>query len=304
MNRHKKKTISLVLGSGGARGLAHIGVIQVLEEKGFKISSISGSSMGALVGGIYAAGKLKTYTDWVCALDRMNVLRLLDFSFSGDAIFKGDRIINTLRELIGEQDIGELPISFTAVATDLDRSREVWLSSGPLFDAIRASIALPTVFSPFNYRGRTLVDGGLLNPIPIAPTLHDMTDLTLAVNLCGKPRKRDNTPQTAIKEEDESNSYYQKLLDFIEDLQPKKSEKEEAAGIFDIISKSIDAMQSSIASFKLAAYTPDIVIEIPRDACSIYEFERAAEMIEIGRFEATAALKSFTDLNDYSYTES
>jgi NTE family protein len=297
VNRHKKKTISLVLGSGGARGLAHIGVIQVLEEQGFRISSISGSSMGALVGGIYAAGKLETFTDWVCTLDRMNVLRLLDFSFNGDAIFKGDKIINTLRELIGEQAIEELPISFTAVATDLDKSREVWFSSGPLFDAIRASIALPTVFSPFNYRGKTLVDGGLLNPIPIAPTLHDITDLTLAVSLCGKPQKRDNVPLPVVEKADNSVSYYQRLLDFIEDLQPKKTEEEEEAGIFDIISKSIDAMQSSIASFKLAAYTPDIVIEIPRDACSIYEFERAAEMIEIGRLKAAAALENFADLD-------
>jgi len=296
MNRHKKKTISLVLGSGGARGLAHIGVIQVLEEQGFKISSISGSSMGALVGGIYAAGQLETFTEWVCALDRMNVLRLLDFSFSGDAIFKGDRIIDTLRDLIGEQAIEELQISFTAVATDLDKSREVWFSSGPLFDAIRASIALPTVFSPFIHRGRTLVDGGLLNPLPIAPTLHDMTDLTLAVSLCGKSQKKEEVLPPVIKNENKSDSYYQKLLDFIEDLQPKKSEDNEA-GVFDIISKSIDAMQSSISSFKLAAYTPDIVIEIPRDACSIYEFERAAEMIEIGRLKATSALEDFSDFS-------
>ena len=296
MNRHKKKTISLVLGSGGARGLAHIGVIQVLEEQGFKISSISGSSMGALVGGIYAAGQLETFTEWVCALDRMNVLRLLDFSFSGDAIFKGDRIIDTLRDLIGEQAIEELQISFTAVATDLDKSREVWFSSGPLFDAIRASIALPTVFSPFIHRGRTLVDGGLLNPLPIAPTLHDMTDLTLAVSLCGKSQKKEEVLPPVIKNENKSDSYYQKLLDFIEDLQPKKTEDNEA-GVFDIISKSIDAMQSSISSFKLAAYTPDIVIEIPRDACSIYEFERAAEMIEIGRLKATSALEDFSDFS-------
>lgn len=297
MNRHKKKTISLVLGSGGARGLAHIGVIQILEEQGYDISSISGSSMGALIGGIYAAGKLQTYTDWVCTLDRMNVLRLLDFSFSGDAIFKGDKIINTLRDLLGEANIEDLPISFTAVATDLDKSKEVWFSKGSLFDAIRASIAMPTVFSPFNYHGKTLVDGGLLNPIPIAPTLHDITDLTLAVSLCGKAKRKVDIPAASVEPKEKSDSYYQKLLDFIDDLQTKKTEKEDEAGIFDIISKSIDAMQSSIASFKLASYSPDIIVTVPRDACSIYEFERAAEMIEIGRQEATEALKNFADLD-------
>ncbi len=290
MNKHKKKKISLVLGSGGARGLAHIGAIQVLEEQGYEISSIAGSSMGALIGGIYAAGQLQTYTDWVCTLDRINVLRLLDFSFSGDAIFKGNRIINTLRDLIGEQNIEDLPVSFTAVATDLDKGREVWLSSGPLFDAVRASIAFPTIFSPVNYHEKILVDGGLLNPIPLTPTLHDMTDLTVAVSLCGSPKKIDELPPVKIENVEKSRSYYQKLLSFIEDLHPRKNDESEESGIFDIISMSIDAMQSTIASFKLAAYPPDVLIEIPRDVCTIYEFERAAELIEIGRYEATEAL--------------
>lgn len=290
MNKHKKKKISLVLGSGGARGLAHIGAIQVLEEQGYEISSIAGSSMGALIGGIYAAGQLQTYTDWVCTLDRINVLRLLDFSFSGDAIFKGNRIINTLRDLIGEQNIEDLPVSFTAVATDLDKGREVWLSSGPLFDAVRASIAFPTIFSPVNYHEKILVDGGLLNPIPLTPTLHDMTDLTVAVSLCGSPKKIDELPPAKLENVEKSRSYYQKLLSFIEDLHPRKNDESEESGIFDIISMSIDAMQSTIASFKLAAYPPDVLIEIPRDVCTIYEFERAAELIEIGRYEATEAL--------------
>ncbi|MFK5927075.1 MAG: patatin-like phospholipase family protein [Desulfuromusa sp.] len=289
----EKKTISLVLGSGGARGLAHIGVIQVLEEHGYRIRSISGSSMGALVGGIYAAGELDTYTQWVCALDRLDVLRLLDFSFSGAAIFKGDKIINTLRELVGDRNIEDLPISYTAVATDLNESKEVWLSSGPLFDAIRASISFPTIFSAFQYKGKTLVDGGLLNPIPIAPTLRDQTTMTIAVSLCGKARHVPEELPADQEPAEKRNKYHQKVLDFIDGLQHKSHEEEEDSGLFDIISKSIDAMQSTIASFKLASYSPDIVIEIPKDACNIYEFERAAELIEIGRREATARLKEF-----------
>ncbi len=151
-------TVSLVLGSGGARGLAHIGVIEWLEAQGFRIVSIAGASMGALIGGIYAAGKLDLYRDWVVELERMDVLRLLDLSFSSNGLIKGDRVIGVLRELIGECDIEGLPISFTAVATDLDRQREVWLNRGPLFDAIRASIAIPTVFTPVVREGRTLVE--------------------------------------------------------------------------------------------------------------------------------------------------
>ena len=288
-----QKTISLVLGSGGARGLAHIGVIQVLEEQGYQIRSISGSSMGALIGGIYAAGALGTYTQWVCALDRMDVLRLLDFSFSGAAFFKGDKIINTLRELVGDRNIEDLPISFTAVATDLDEGEEVWLSSGPLFDAIRASISFPTIFSAFQYNGRTLVDGGLLNPIPIAPTLKDQTRLTIAVGLCGKERYRLDQPLVVQSPPEKRNKYQQKVIDFIDGLQRKTNSKEDDTGMFDIISKSIDAMQSTISRFKLAAYTPDIVIEIPKNVCSIYEFDRAEELIEIGRQEATARLNEF-----------
>ncbi|NOQ42425.1 MAG: serine protease [Desulfuromusa sp.] len=290
----EKKKISLVLGSGGARGLAHIGVIQVLEEQGYEISSISGSSMGALIGGIYAAGKLDIYTEWVCALDRLNVFRLLDISFSGTAIFKGERIINTLRELIGEQNIEDLPISFTAVATDLDESKEVWLSSGPLCDAIRASIAFPTIFSAVHYKGKTLVDGGILNPIPIAPTLRDLTDMTIAVSLSGNAKVIPEDLPEVVDSPEQRNKYHQKVIDFVDSLQRKNSDKgKDDAGFFDIISKSIDVMQSTISNFKLAAYKPDILIEIPKDVCTIYEFERAEELIQIGRREATARLDEF-----------
>lgn len=296
MMKKKGKTVSLVLGSGGARGLAHIGVIQVLEKHGYQIRSISGSSMGALVGGIYAAGHLPTYTQWVTALDRFDVLKLLDVSFSGSAFFKGERIIATLRDLIGDRDIEDLPISYTAVATDLDDNKEIWLSTGPLFDAIRASIAFPTIFSAMNYNGKTLVDGGLLNPVPIAPTLHDHTDLTIAVSLSGKPKKIPvPLPETAGKEP-KNGGYHQKIIDFIEGLQRKGHHKEERvdANFFDVISKSIDAMQSTITRLKLAAYTPDIVIEIPKNVCTIYEFERACELIEIGRQETESVLGNFS----------
>ena len=176
-------TVSLVLGSGGARGYAHIGAIEELVAQGFDIRSVAGSSMGALVGGVYAAGKLDGYRDWVTPLQRFDVLRLLDWTFSGGGLIKGDRIIEKLRELIGEIRIEDLPISYTAVAVDLLAQREIWFSRGSLFDAIRASIAIPTVLRPHHYEGRTLVDGGLLNPVPITPTLRDLTDCTIAVDV-------------------------------------------------------------------------------------------------------------------------
>jgi len=288
----QQQTVSLVLGSGGARGLAHIGVIDVLEEQGFKIESISGSSMGALVGGIYATGKLEDYRNWVCALETFDMLRLLDISFGGSAIFKGEKIINTLRDLIGPSNIEDLPISFTAVATELERGKELWFSKGPLFDAIRASIAFPTIFSAVDYEGRKLLDGGLTNPIPIAPTLHDITDLTIAVSLSGKPKGAEEPPPLP-EPSPNRNKYHQMVVEFIDGLQKKNNGKEGDAGFFEVISRSIDVMQNSITRFMLAAYSPDILIEIPKDCCNIYEFDRAAELIEIGRTNAEKAVKSY-----------
>ncbi|MBE9486435.1 MAG: patatin-like phospholipase family protein [Chloroflexi bacterium] len=291
----KKKSVSLVLGSGGARGLAHIGVIQVLEERGFEIRSISGSSMGALIGGIYAAGELDSYTKWICALERLDMLRLLDVSFSGSAIFKGERIINTLKELIGDRLIENLPISFTAVATDLDEEKEVWFSKGPLFDAIRASIAFPTIFSAFPFADRKLVDGGLLNPIPIAPTLHDITDLTIAVSLSGKAKSHAVTHRSPGKPPQNRNKYRRMVVEFIDGLQKKvNGGPEDDSGFFDVISKTIDTMQHSITRFRLAAYSPDVLIEIPKDSCTIYEFDRAEELIEIGRMQTETALNAYS----------
>lgn len=288
----EKKTVSLVLGSGGARGLAHIGVINWLNENGYEIQSISGSSMGALIGGIYAAGKLQTYTDWVTQLEKIDVLRLLDFSFGEGGLIKGERIINVLRDLIGRHQIEELPCSYTAVASDLDNQKEVWLNKGPLFDAIRASIAIPSIFTPVEFHGKRLVDGGLLNPIPIAPTLKDKTDITIAVNLSAPPVSHPTVEQSIVhKVSDEAKSYHERILQFIDDLQRKVlKEDPEDIGLFDVISNSLDAMQNTIARFKLASYAPDIIINIPSNSSSFYEFYRAEELIALGRKKAEEAV--------------
>ena len=277
----RSTTVSLVLGSGGARGLAHIGVIQWLTENGYNIRSIAGSSMGALVGGIYAAGKLEVYAEWVLALERIQVVRLLDPAFERTGLFKGERIMGVLRELIGDFSIEDLPVSFTAVATDLGSGEEVWLRKGKLFDAIRASIATPLIFTPFEYGGRKLLDGGLVNPVPIAPTLNDTTDLTVAVNLSGPSELRQPPlPSTPIPD---SNVYGQRIRAFIESLHLSKAAAAPESGIFDIASASMEAMQNTIARLRLAAYSPDVTVEIPRNACGFPEFWRAEEMIVLGR---------------------
>ncbi len=292
----KPKTVSLVLGSGGARGLAHIGVIDCLEQNGYRIRSVAGASMGALVGGIWAAGRLSDYTDWVQALTRFDVFRMLDFSFSWSGLIKGERIIGLLRELVGDREIETLPVSYTAVATDLDTGKEIWLNQGNLFDAIRASIAIPTFFTPHHHLDRRLVDGGLVNPVPIAPTLNDLTDLTVAVNLIGKASPEMETPPPPEPDpQDRLSAYRSRIRRFIEGLTGADSAAaeppDEELGLFDILNRSFDTMQSTVAKLKLAAYTPDVVVDIPRNACGMLEFFRAAEMIALGRRLAEQALR-------------
>ena len=313
-------TVSLVLGSGGARGYAHIGAIEELRAQGYDIRSVAGASMGALVGGIYAAGKLEVYRDWVKALQRVDVLRLLDWSFRGGLI-KGDRIIEKLKELIGNVDIEDLPISYTAVAVDLLAHREVWFARGPLFDAIRASIAIPAIFRPHQYKGRTLVDGGLLNPLPITPTLRDLTDCTIAVdvNASAEPAQGDLTVDDAVATPAEASSpsaipappeppavapapeegaapgYRQRIAEFIDGFKDKRGGKpvDKGMGILELFALSLDTVQETVTRFKLAAQPPDLVISVPRNTCTFYEFARAEELIEIGRLRTREALRGF-----------
>ena len=177
-----KKTIALVLGSGGARGYAHIGVIEELESRGYEIGCIAGCSMGAVVGGIYAAGKLDQYRDWIQSLDYLDVLRLVDVSFRLGAI-RGEKVFGQIRNIVGEINIEDLRIPYTAVATDLTHQQEIWFQEGCLHQAMRASAAIPSLFTPVMQGNRMLVDGSLLNPLPIVPVVSSHCDLIIAVNL-------------------------------------------------------------------------------------------------------------------------
>lgn len=282
MTTHDGKSVSLVLGSGGARGLAHIGIIHWLEEHGYRIESIAGCSMGALIGGIYAAGRLDDYELWVRDIDRMGIFSLLDFSFGRGGLFKGERLIATLKSLVGEMQIEELPIRFTAVTADIVREREVWLNTGPLFDAIRASISMPLFFTPVRHNGVTLIDGSVFNPVPIAPTYHDLTDLTIAVNLNGPPIQEHIRPIEEPQTENEG-TFGEKFRQFFANLKGDKTDNvNQDWDMLYVVNQSFDAMQGMIARQKLAAHPPDALINIPRDACGTLEYDRAAEMIALG----------------------
>lgn len=289
--------ISLVLGSGGARGLAHIGVIRWLEENGYDIRSISGCSMGALVGGVYACGKLDVFEDWMRAVSKLDIVRLLDISWGRKGLVEGERIMTALKDLIGDRLIEELPIEYTAVASDIEREKEVWLKRGSLFDAIRASISLPLFFIPAELNGLKLLDGGILNPVPIAPTFEDRTDMTIAVDLGApaalarqlekkiSPKVRNDLPVITVRE---------KVRSYVEDLKSQTPPEGSGGwGMLSVANQTFDTMQSAIGRQKLAAYPPDHTILIARNACGTLEFDRADEMISLGYESAAQSLDSF-----------
>ena len=290
-----KKTVSLVLGSGGARGYAHIGVIEILEEQGYVIKSISGSSMGALIGGLYAAGKLDPYQEWVLSLDFIDTLKLLDISLSHGGIVNIDTVYKKIEQMVGDTKIEDLPITYMAVASDIKNQKKIWFKKGKLIDAIRASIAIPTVFVPVVKEDMILVDGGVLEPLPIASVSSDETDLTIAVNLNANIQNTYKI-ESPEKEEIAENTFYKKTIELVDKAKQaivtETSKEETPIDIFYILNKSLDATQSLIVENTIKEHQPDLIIEIPRDACESYEFDKAYEMIEIGKRATQKSLKT------------
>ncbi|MFD0738811.1 patatin-like phospholipase family protein [Lysobacter koreensis] len=290
--------VALVLGAGGARGLAQIGVIEALQARGLNIVAVAGSSSGALVGGLFAAGKLGAYRDWLFGLSRTDMLRLLDPVFGSAALFRGHRLMQALRELTGHVRIEELPVDFTAVAVDLLRQREVWLREGDLWDAVRASIAIPGLFTPYEVHGRELVDGGLLAPLPIAATRLSDAHRLIAVDMHGWPQRPPGSPAEPGREDAREAPSRSRLGEWFERRLHRDAQAAEAdgpvqhppVGFTELMARSLDTMQAQIARVQLALDPPELVIRIPRDACQFYEFWRAKELIQIGRAEADKAL--------------
>jgi len=323
------KRVALVLGSGGARGYAHIGVIEELEARGYEIACIAGSSMGAVIGGIYAAGKLPVYRRWVETLDYLDVLRLLDVSFSLGAI-RGDRIFGRIRAFLGEINIEDLPIPYTAVATDLTNQQEVWFQEGCLHQAMRASAAIPSLFTPVVQGSRVLVDGGLLNPIPIVPVVSSRCDLIVAVNVNATNQLQYELPvierPAALKNRLDQMMgsigalgarlpFFRRgeadlpaLLLSTEGLPEGGSTHGVAAAkashihvvengapdsLLELINQSIDVMQNSLGQYKMAGYPPDILVNVPKRVCRFFEFYKAPELIALGRLIASDSLERY-----------
>ncbi len=312
--------VALVLGSGGARGYAHIGVIEALESRGFEIISISGCSMGALIGGLYAAGKLPEYRSWVSELDYLDVLRLVDVTWSPMGAMRANKVMEKLDALIHDIRMEDLPIPLTTVATDMVRQREVWFQNGSLLRAIRASIAVPGVITPVTLGEQVLVDGGLLNPLPMMPALAaHKADIVIAVNVTAHspqpvtleemlpaadvPAERvDATGENAVvvsRWMRDVKSATRRLWEGLGSLAEKDAVEAPGAeergkrewGKLDMILQSFDITQAALARYKIAGYPPDVLIEVPKTVCSAYEFHRASELIRLGRHLADEALE-------------
>jgi NTE family protein len=301
--------VALALGSGGARGYAHIGVIHELRDRGYQIVGIAGSSMGALVGGLQAAERLDEFADWARSLTQRAILRLLDPSITAAGVLRAEKILDAVRDILGAATIEQLPIPYTAVATDLLAGKSVWLQRGPVDEAIRASIAIPGVIAPHVVDGRLLADGGILDPLPMAPISAVNADLTIAVSLSGSETGGEPEPRPTTEWLNRMLNSTSALLDSPtaravlnrfgasapdageEPDLPAESEPDvPRLGGFEVMNRTIDIAQAALARHTLAAYPPDLLIEVPRSACRGLEFHRAAEVIEIGRTLTAQAL--------------
>lgn len=281
-----KKSVALVLSSGGARGVAHIGVIEGLLENGFEISSISGSSMGAVVGGVYAAGKLTEYKEWVCNLDKLDVFKLLDFTLSTQGFVRGERVFNEMKTFISDQDIEDLKIPFAAIATDIVNKKEVVFNSGSLFKAIRASAAIPSVLTPSIVDNLELVDGGVCNPLPVNHVSRKPADILVVCDVNA------DVPNLLKEKKMEEVSRFKPFFEKWNNLFPKgEVTKPKRLSMFDLFTRSVDMMQDMMTEYIIEQTKPEIVVRVSRDTCGTFEFHRSAELIEYGKNEFEKSLK-------------
>jgi len=292
-----KQKVALVLSGGGARGIAHIGVIEELEKQGYEITSIAGTSMGSLVGGVYALGKLEVFKNWICTLDKRRVFNLVDFALSKQGMIKGDRVLKKMKDFIPDTNIEDLSIPYVAVAADLLHKEEVAFSEGSIYEAIRASISIPTVLTPVKTGDRLLVDGGVMNNIPINQVKRTAGDLLVVVNVNANIPA--SAPQLSLEESKKTHSTYQnKLKEFYNHLKKiNPLGHDEKLGYFTLITKTLDLMTDHMSQMTLSMFSPDILINVSRDSCTLYDFYKAEEMVEIGRQGALTGIEAYKSKN-------
>ena len=283
--RLRKPRLGIALGSGSARGWAHIGVLRALEQAGIVPDVVSGTSIGALVGAAYASGRLGPLEEWVARIDWWEIIRYMDMSRGG---VEGERLMRAFGERVEDVPIESLPKPFGAVATDLLTGREVWFQNGSLLEAVRASIALPGLFSPVRFQERWLVDGGLVDPLPVSLCRALSAEQVIAVNLNGdivgrhllgrSTRRPASNPLLA-----RLSTGWQTVLGNLHDrLSPPEKEEDEPPSLFDVMAGSIHIMQDRITRARMAGDPPDVVLTPRLAHLGLMDFDRASEGIAAG----------------------
>ncbi len=295
-----KPTIGLALGSGAARGWAHIGVIQALEEAGIRPTLVAGCSFGALVGAGYAGESMDKLETWARSIRSWDVMRLLDVRLGGGLI-EGDDLMRSLAKQVEPVDIEKLRVPFAAVATDLEAGREVWLREGSLIDAVHASIAVPGLMSPVRNQGRWLVDGGLTDPVPVSLCRALGADVVIAVNLNSDLVGRHvRDIRGAARHDTDNESGLRKWVDDLDERLldgrigkwlEERDKEEPTPGMLDVMAGAINIMQDRITRSRMAGDPPELMISPKLSHIGLLEFERANETIEAGREAAERALK-------------
>ncbi len=290
----KNKTVSLVLSSGGARGLAHVGVIEELERRGYTITEIAGCSAGALVGGMYAAGKLPEFKDWICNLDRLDVFSLMDFTFSSRGFIKGEKVYQALKKVVPDQAIENLPLRFSCNAVDVNSGKEHVFAQGSLYKAIRASGSIPSVFLPAQIDKRNFIDGGVLNPVPISLISDPHRTLVVVVNTNSLAEHFLPPPHKKSSQKQSMNlpgwlmDYQSKMRTYFPEEEKKVQQKRYSA--MELVTRSFDLLQDRYCQLLLENYPVEVEIKVASSQAGTLEFHRAAELIEVGRIKASEAL--------------
>lgn len=283
-----KKKIALVLSGGGARGLAHIGAIETLESHGYEITSIAGCSMGALIGGMYAAGKLPEVKDWMLALDRRKVLSLVDFSLSLTHLVKGDRMMEALKEIVPDVNIENLPIPYTAVATDWNSGKEVIFDHGSLYDAIRASISIPLFLNPVRREEMLLVDGGLVNSLPLNRVVRHSGDLLFGINVSTHDYQGELLMQQFVERKLLSKSMPAAVMNRI-----MKHFEGININYVTLLMRTIAIMLEQNTRQQILISRPDLVVQVPMKRYGVFDFDKAAAILQIGKHKTSRALRRF-----------
>lgn len=291
-NGVKRRRVALVLAGGGARGVAHIGAIEELERRGYEIGAVAGTSMGALVGGMYASGHLEEFKEWMCALDRYRVFSLVDFTLSTEGLVKGSRVIEAMKELIPDMRIEQMRIPFTAVSADLLSGSEVVIEQGGLYDAIRASIAIPSVFRPVHRDGMVLTDGGIVNPLPLNRVRRRAGDLLVGVDVCAPFAGAGSADADTEASEASAGDAREGLLHGGRHRARIGAAvgKLPSLNYYKLITAATEIMTQHLTRLMCRLYEPDMLVELPADRFGLFEFYRAREIVEAGAEAARRVL--------------